>query len=98
MLAPCKCYERQCKWYVGIIQPDGTEMTETNMCGAFAFPDGIPNEIAYGDDKHNIPLKKQAKPYVYEKSEDWENQFDNLPMDDILKWQEINGNAWADKE
>lgn len=96
MLAECNCCKRQCKWYVGIIQPDGTELTEANMCGA--FPNGIPDDIAYGDNLHNKQMKGQDKPYTYEKSDDWENQFDKLPMDDILKWQEINGNPWTEKE
>ena len=93
MIATCNCYKRRCKWYVGIIQPDGTEMSERNMCGA--FPDGIPSGIAYGDDDHAHMIKGQAKPYLYEKSEDWENRFDNLPKDDVEKWMEINGNPWG---
>jgi hypothetical protein len=88
MLAECTCYERQCKWYVGIIQPDGTEMTETNMCGA--FPDGIPDEIAYGDNKHDKELEGQTKPYVYEKDTDWDNHWDNLPQEDLDLFDEIN--------
>jgi len=53
MLAEPNCYKRNCKHYIGIIQPDGTEMTETNACKA--FPKGIPDEIAYGDNKHKKP-------------------------------------------
>jgi hypothetical protein len=34
-------------------QPDGTEATEFVYCKA--FPDGIPSEIAYGDNKHLKP-------------------------------------------
>jgi hypothetical protein len=89
MLATPKCWKRQCKYYVGNIQPDGTELTEDNFCGA--FPEGIPNEIAYGDNKHDKVLKDQAKPYVYEKSNDWKNQWDNLPADDVALWRRING-------
>jgi len=38
--------------YLGIIQPDGKkELTERNYCRA--FPDGIPDGIAYGDNKHD---------------------------------------------
>jgi hypothetical protein len=88
MLAPSNCWSRQCKWYVGIIQPDGTEMTETNFCGA--FPNGIPPEISYGDDLHDVVKKKQAKPYIYEKSDNWKDRWDNLPEDDVAKWQGIN--------
>jgi hypothetical protein len=37
----------------GVVQPDGTEMTERWACAA--FPEGIPDEIAYGDDLHEEP-------------------------------------------
>jgi len=50
MLQEPKCFTRKCKHYLGMIQPDGTEMTETNNCKAFL--DGIPEKIAYGDDDH----------------------------------------------
>jgi hypothetical protein len=40
-------------------------MTEVNYCDA--FPDGIPDEIAYGRNKHLKPLKNQKNNIVYEK-------------------------------
>ena len=63
MLAVCKCYTRHCKNYSGIIQPDGTEMTETNYCKA--FPDSIPDEIAYGDNDHSKPTGDQGNEIVF---------------------------------
>ena len=54
MLQEPKCFTRRCKHYLGVIQPDGTEMTETNYCKA--FPESIPNEIAYGDNDHTKPF------------------------------------------
>jgi len=54
MLQEPKCFTRKCKHYLGVIQPDGTEMTETNYCKA--FPESIPNEIAYGDNDHTKPF------------------------------------------
>ena len=54
MLQEPKCWTRKCRHYLGVIQPDGTEMTETNNCEA--FPEGIPNEIAYGDNDHTKPF------------------------------------------
>ena len=65
MLLSPKCYERKCKYYFGIIQPDGTEETEVNNCKA--FPDGIPNEIAYGNNKHLKVLPNQKNDIIYEK-------------------------------
>jgi len=54
MLQEPKCFIRKCKHYLGVIQPDGTEMTETNYCEA--FPENIPNEIAYGNNSHTKPF------------------------------------------
>jgi hypothetical protein len=72
MLATCKCYTRHCKNYQGIIQPDGTEMSEKNACRA--FPDGIPDYIAYGEIIHDKPIKDQGNVVVFEKGKfDWED-------------------------
>lgn len=53
MIAEPLCYARKCKHFTGVSQPDGTEMTETVVCAA--FPQGIPQEIAYGDNPHTEP-------------------------------------------
>lgn len=66
MLAEPTCWTRQCKHYIGVIQPDGTELTETNSC--IAFPDGIPAEIAYGENRHLRPLPDQGNKIVFEKA------------------------------
>jgi hypothetical protein len=50
MILPPNCYERKCIYYSGIIQPDGTEKSEVPSCEA--YPLGIPDEIAYGEDLH----------------------------------------------
>lgn len=55
MLAEPRCSERKCRHYEGISQPDGTEMTERNVCKA--FPGMIPDAIAYGNNKHLIPFE-----------------------------------------
>jgi hypothetical protein len=65
MLGDPTCWTRECKYYLGIIQPDGTEATEVNNCKA--FPDGIPNEIAYGNNKHLEVFPDQKNDIVYEK-------------------------------
>ena len=54
MLATPRCYERQCRHFIGVSQPDGTELTERVVCAA--FPDGIPAEIAYGENLHLGPF------------------------------------------
>ena len=65
MLAEPTCWTRKCKHYIGVIQPDGTEMTETNSCKA--FPKGIPSEIAYGNNRHTKPLSDQGNDIIFEK-------------------------------
>ena len=67
MLAEPKCYSRSCKHFLGVSQPDGTEMTERVICEA--FPNGIPEEIAYGDNKHDEPMPNQSNDIVFEKGE-----------------------------
>lgn len=54
MIMEPKCWERGCKHFLGVKQPDGTEMTEFVYCEA--FPEGIPNEIAYGNNLHTEPF------------------------------------------
>ena len=65
MLAEPQCYKRDCKHFIGVKKSDGTEMSERVVCKA--FPEGIPFEIAYGDNKHLKPLKNQKNKIVYEK-------------------------------
>jgi hypothetical protein len=50
MLEVSRCWIRGCKHYDGVDQPDGTEASERHICSA--FPNGIPDEIAYGDELH----------------------------------------------
>jgi len=65
MLAEPTCWTRECKHYIGVIQPDGTELAETNNCKA--FPKHISAEIAYGNNLHSKPLKDQNNDMVFEK-------------------------------
>jgi hypothetical protein len=50
MIQAPKCWERGCIHYKGLIQPDETELSQRPVCTA--FPEGIPIEIAYGDNEH----------------------------------------------
>jgi hypothetical protein len=65
MLVEAECQKRECKHYIGIIQPDGTEETERHTCEA--FPDRIPIEIVLGEDLHAKPLTGQGNDIVFEK-------------------------------
>ncbi len=73
MLAESNCWKRNCKHYLGILQPDGTEMTEVQYCTA--FPKGIPDDIAYGKNQHLKPVKGDNG-IQFEKGEprDWLNE------------------------
>jgi hypothetical protein len=69
MLVAPECYIRKCKNYLGVLQPDGTEMTETNYCSA--YPESIPADIAYGKDKHLKVRDDQDNKFVFEEDPDW---------------------------
>jgi len=64
MLAEPKCFTRSCKHFLGAYQPDKTEESEIVICEA--FPAGIPDEIAYGNNKHLTPYPGQENKIVYE--------------------------------
>jgi hypothetical protein len=58
MLSEPRCSERTCKHFIGIDTPDGDVFDETKqvpVCAA--FPEGIPDDIAYGLDLHLDPVK-----------------------------------------
>ncbi len=64
MIAEPRCSERNCKWYLGTWQPDGTELDERVIC--VAYPEGIPHDIAYGDDDHLEVRDDQKNETVFE--------------------------------
>jgi hypothetical protein len=67
MLDEPNCWARNCKHYLGVLQPDGTEMTEVNYCKA--YPKGIPEDIAYGDNEHLKVQSDQVGNFVYEEDQ-----------------------------
>ena len=68
MLQEPNCYTRKCKHYLGVKWFGDDESSEDNHC--LAFPDGIPQEIAYGNNKHERPCCGQVNDIVYEKAND----------------------------
>lgn len=64
MLAEPNCFTRGCKYFLGIIQPDGTEKSEVANCKA--FPEGIPFEISYGENPHSEVQPGQEGDYIFE--------------------------------
>ena len=67
MIKQPKCSKRRCIHFLGVNQPDKTERTERVVCEA--FPVGIPDVIAYGNNKHTKPLPDQGNDIVFEKEE-----------------------------
>ena len=67
MRAIPKCYLRKCVHLIGMLQTDEEEATEVPNC--LAFPNGIPDEIAYGNNLHKRRVKGQAGNFVYQKKE-----------------------------
>jgi hypothetical protein len=68
MIQEPKCSIRKCVYFQGVSQPDGTEMSEVVVCQA--FPDGIPDEIAYGGNLHTAPFPGQVNDIVFKESKD----------------------------
>lgn len=65
MLQTPKCFQRKCQYFLGVSQPDGTELSERVTCTA--FPGRIPDDIAYGDNLHTEPHPNQEGDFVYKK-------------------------------
>lgn len=53
MLREPRCFARQCKHFLGA-NDVGQEVKQLVVCKA--FPGGIPDEIAYGDNLHLTPV------------------------------------------
>lgn len=65
LIAEPTCWTRRCKHFIGV---EGRE-EEGQIVFCRAFPDGIPDIIAYGKNKHLKPLSWQKNKIVYEKEE-----------------------------
>ena len=65
MLPEVNCLNRRCKHFLGVTGTDGeSEFGEVWNCKAFL--DGIPNEIAYGDDLHLEVFEGQMNSITFE--------------------------------
>lgn len=64
MIGEPNCAKRNCKHLQGVKQADGTEMTEVVYCTA--FPDGIPDDIAYGTNLHMEVHPDQENEIIFE--------------------------------
>lgn len=64
MIVEPRCSKRNCRHLAGVEQPTGEERSEHVTCAA--FHEGIPFEIAYGDDLHLTPRPDQGNDIAYE--------------------------------
>lgn len=64
MLAEPNCYKRGCRHYLGHTRLEDTDETLVQRCEA--YPLGIPEVIAYGDDLHLQVKEGQFGGYVFE--------------------------------
>ena len=62
LLAISNCQERGCKHYDNVLALD--DVNHVHICKA--FPNGIPNEIAFGNNLHTEPYLGQENDIVYE--------------------------------
>ena len=65
------CRARGCAHWIGIRKKGEDEATERPCCAA--YPEGIPEEIAYGHDQHMTLRGDETKDLVFEKSDPMEN-------------------------
>ena len=66
MIIAAKCWTRKCKHYLGVITDFEPEGNERHSCKA--YPNGIPERIAYGNNKHLTIHKDQKGDFVFEKN------------------------------
>lgn len=52
MIEEPRCFSRNCNHFTGV---KGEEPDQVPVCKA--FPDGIPDVIAYGNNNHTMPFK-----------------------------------------
>ena len=63
-----KCFSRKCKYFIGAVSPDTSDPENGQKVICSAFPDGIPEEIAYGNNLHAKPLPGQINDITFEKA------------------------------
>jgi len=70
MIPQPQCVKRRCKHFVGVTPDDGKGEEQRPICKA--FPKGIPDEIAYGNELHLQSFEGdhgiQYEPYDEEES------------------------------
>jgi len=76
MIEPPNCFKRSCKHYTGVWSESDEEFDEVAACKA--YPEGIPDDIAYGDDRHLTVRADQDNDIVFEQG----------PMDSIGETEE----------
>lgn len=68
MLTEPACFTRGCRHYIGVKQDEDGEEEERHACDA--FPDGIPEQVTSGTNRHAVPLPGQKNDVVFEAEDD----------------------------
>ena len=68
MIPAPRCSVRKCRHYQGFrsVRPEQAETDVNNAPVCPAFPEGIPSEIAYGDNLHSVRMMGQHGDLVFE--------------------------------
>ena len=66
MLAEPRCRERACVHFRGVLQGADGELSERVVCAA--YPDRIPDDVAYGADLHLARRDDQDNDIVYQEA------------------------------
>ena len=64
MLAEPRCRERACVHFRGVLQGADGELSERVVCAA--YPNRIPDDVAYGTELHLVKRDDQDNDVVYE--------------------------------
>ncbi len=62
-----KCFNRECLHLLGIKLMEGKGLVPQYFCEAFS--NGIPEEIAYGNNLHKVPFEGQKNKIVFKKGD-----------------------------
>lgn len=69
MFGEPNCFTRKCKHFIGVADIGGEDEEIYQVLVCKAFPEGIPEEILFGDNLHTTIHKDQTNKIIYEKEE-----------------------------
>ena len=89
MIKKINCSVRGCKYYIGAVDvSEETGISDSIIYTCKAFPNGIPDEIAYGDNEHTSPYEgDNGIQYAKKTEDDIEDIESELKEEDMTKSQ-----------